>query len=252
MFGTSAGAAIAASRSPNESMAAPAARISPTPPSPNAIVQASARPTSGPLCSPCPRLVTATPSCPNRRARIVTVSTTRTKRPRPAGSRKRLWITTSAKATGVETPRNSSVSTVFRPTLRAPGISFGRTRFGVTGGAASMPGEGRSRVVATVIAATLQPVATVLVDAENVRRSLWPNIPRAELEQRCREWGRQHGHDVVVVWEGAQTADDQIAREVRQLPPPVWVVTSDRELRERVADRAERILGGGSFARELR
>jgi hypothetical protein len=94
-------------------------------------------------------------------------------------------------------------------------------------------------------------VATVLVDAENVRRSLWPNIPRAELEQRCREWGRQHGHDVVVVWEGAETADDRIAWEVRQLPPPVWVVTSDRELRARVADRAERILGGGSFARDL-
>ena len=114
-----------------------------------------------------------------------------------------------------------------------------------------MPGEGRSRVVATVIAATLQPVATVLVDAENVRRSLWPNIPRAELEQRCRAWGRQHGHDVVVVWEAAETADYRIAWEVRQLPPPVWVVTSDRELRARVAERAERILGGGSFAREL-
>ena len=95
-------------------------------------------------------------------------------------------------------------------------------------------------------------MATVLVDAENVRRSLWPNIPRAELEQRCREWGRLHGHDVVVVWEGrAETADDRIALDARRLPPPVWVVTSDRELRARVADRAERILGGGSFAREL-
>jgi hypothetical protein len=29
-------------------------------------------------------------------------------------------------------------------------------------------------------------------------------------------------------------------------------VTSDRELRERIGDRAERIIGGGSFARELR
>jgi hypothetical protein len=28
-------------------------------------------------------------------------------------------------------------------------------------------------------------------------------------------------------------------------------VTSDRELRERVHDHAERIIGGGSFAREL-
>jgi hypothetical protein len=95
-------------------------------------------------------------------------------------------------------------------------------------------------------------VATVLVDAENVRRSVWPNIGRAELEQRCHEWGRAHGHDVVVVWEGTETADDRIALEVRQLAPPLWVVTSDRGLRERVANRVERIVGGGSFARELR
>ena len=95
-------------------------------------------------------------------------------------------------------------------------------------------------------------MATVLVDAENVRRSVWPNIPRNELEERCREWGRRHSHEVIVVWEGAETADDRIAWEVRQLAPPVWVVTSDRELRERVADRVERIIGGGAFARELR
>jgi hypothetical protein len=94
-------------------------------------------------------------------------------------------------------------------------------------------------------------VATVLVDAENVRRSVWPNIPGEELEERCREWGRRHGHEVIVVWEGAETADDRIAAEVRQLAPPIWVVTSDRELRERVADRVERIIGGGTFAREL-
>ncbi len=94
-------------------------------------------------------------------------------------------------------------------------------------------------------------MATVLVDAENVRRSVWPNIDRSELEQRCRDWGREHGHEVIVVWESAETADDRIACEVRQLPPPLWVVTSDRELRQRVADRVERIVGGGTFAREL-
>jgi rRNA-processing protein FCF1 len=94
-------------------------------------------------------------------------------------------------------------------------------------------------------------VATVLVDGENVRRSVWPNIGRNELEERCREWGREHGHEVVVVWEGSETADDTIAREVRQREPPVWVATSDRELRERVAEHAERVIGGGSFARQL-
>ena len=94
-------------------------------------------------------------------------------------------------------------------------------------------------------------MATVLVDAENVRRSVWPNIARAELELRVADWAREHGHEAVVVWEGVETADDRIAYEVRQLAPPVWVVTSDRELRQRVAAHAERIVGGGSFAREL-
>jgi hypothetical protein len=95
-------------------------------------------------------------------------------------------------------------------------------------------------------------VATVLVDAENVRRSLWPNMTGRELTERANEWAERHGHDVVVVWEGQTSADDRIAREVSELPAPVWVVTSDRALRERVGDRAERIVGGGSFARELR
>ena len=95
-------------------------------------------------------------------------------------------------------------------------------------------------------------MATVLVDAENVRRSLWPNMPANELEHLSAAWGDAHGHDVVVVWEGKETADDRIAREVAELEPPVWVVTSDRELRSRVGKHAERILGGGSFARELR
>jgi predicted RNA-binding protein with PIN domain len=95
-------------------------------------------------------------------------------------------------------------------------------------------------------------MATVLVDAENVRRSLWPNMPGGELVQRSEAWGKQEGHDVRVVWEGPESADDQIARLVEELEPRVWVVTSDRGLRDRVSDRAERIIGGGSFARELR
>jgi len=95
-------------------------------------------------------------------------------------------------------------------------------------------------------------VATVLVDAENVRRSLWPNIPKDELVDLCEAWANEKGHRAVVVWEGAESADDRIAREVTELEPPVWVVTSDRELRERVKDYADRVVGGGSFARELR
>src|SRR2546423_57100 len=95
-------------------------------------------------------------------------------------------------------------------------------------------------------------MATVLVDAENVRRSLWPNIPRDELEPLCSAWSDEEGHDVRVIWEADESADDRIARAVTELTPPVWVVTSDRELRERVRAHAEQILGGGSFARELR
>jgi rRNA-processing protein FCF1 len=56
----------------------------------------------------------------------------------------------------------------------------------------------------------------------------------------------------VVVFEGDETADDRIAREAAELDEPYWLVTSDRELRERAGRRAERVLGGGSFARELR
>ena len=95
-------------------------------------------------------------------------------------------------------------------------------------------------------------MANILVDAENVRRSLWPNMPGDELEERSKAWGDEKGHQVTVVWEGDESGDDQIARLVRELESPVWVVTSDRGLRERVRDRADRIIGGGSFARELR
>ncbi len=94
-------------------------------------------------------------------------------------------------------------------------------------------------------------MATVLVDGENVRRSLWPNLAHERLVELAAAWGEQGGHEVVVVWETGESADDRIAREVTELEPPVWVVTSDRELRRRVEPYAERIVGGGSFAREL-
>ena len=94
-------------------------------------------------------------------------------------------------------------------------------------------------------------MATVLVDGENVRRSLWPNLSREELVECSDAWGAQNGHEVLVVWEGTETADDRIARKVTELAPPLWVVTSDRELRRRVEPHVERIVGGGSFAREL-
>jgi predicted RNA-binding protein with PIN domain len=94
-------------------------------------------------------------------------------------------------------------------------------------------------------------MAIVLVDAENVRRSVWPNIAPAELERLSTVWARARGHDVRVVWEGDESADDRIARTAGELDGDVWVITSDRELRGRVKDATERIVGGGAFAREL-
>ena len=84
-----------------------------------------------------------------------------------------------------------------------------------------------------------------------MRRSLWPNIPRDELVALVDEWAKQHGVQPVVVFEGEETADDVIARRAAELDGPYWLVTSDRGLRERAAAGAERVLGGGTFAREL-
>jgi predicted RNA-binding protein with PIN domain len=92
---------------------------------------------------------------------------------------------------------------------------------------------------------------TVVVDAENVRRSIWPNVARDELVDRAARWASRHGHDAVVVWETHETADDAIARAVQEVEPPVWVVTSDRELRGRVTPYATRVIGGGSFVRDV-
>jgi hypothetical protein len=95
-------------------------------------------------------------------------------------------------------------------------------------------------------------MAVVIVDGENVRRSLWPNMSRDELEARANAWAGREGHDVRVVWDADSPrgyADDEIVRLAAELEPPVWVVTSDRGLRERLD--VERTLGGGSFARTI-
>jgi hypothetical protein len=102
----------------------------------------------------------------------------------------------------------------------------------------------------------------VVIDAENVRRSTWPNLSKQELVDRARTWALTKGVPILVVFDGpppeeapdlvgsgSRTADDVIA----ELEGPFWLVSSDRALRERVRDRAEKIIGGGSFLRnELR
>jgi hypothetical protein len=81
---------------------------------------------------------------------------------------------------------------------------------------------------------------------------VWPNIPRKELEQLVDSWAEREGVDARVVFEAEETADDRIARETAELDGPYWLVTSDRGLRERAGRGADRVIGGGSFARELR
>lgn len=99
---------------------------------------------------------------------------------------------------------------------------------------------------------------TVLVDAENVRRSRWPNLSSRELVERARDWARENGKSLVVVFDGKPfehapdlvagepTADDWLAAHAAEYVP-YWLVTSDRELRRRAGGEADRVLGGGTF-----
>ena len=106
---------------------------------------------------------------------------------------------------------------------------------------------------------------TVLVDARNVLRSRWPNLGEDEVVRGTEAWAQREEVDAVVVFDrrapqvetplrvvgtGGESADDWIAEEAARLQvagEPYWLVTSDRELRERAGGAAERILGGGAF-----
>ena len=100
----------------------------------------------------------------------------------------------------------------------------------------------------------------VVVDAENVRRSTWPNLSKEDLVRRSREWAEREGASLLIVLDGAppeqapdlvgsggRSADDVIA----ELEGSFTLVSSDRGLRERIGHRAERTIGGGSFLGEL-
>jgi hypothetical protein len=115
---------------------------------------------------------------------------------------------------------------------------------------------------------------TVFVDARNVLRSEWPNIPEDELVELCRAWAAEHDCSAVVVFDGtapggvvgAQELDERCTLVgagrtesadqwlIRNAPrhERYWLVTSDRELRELAGGDAEKVIGGGSFARGLR
>ena len=107
---------------------------------------------------------------------------------------------------------------------------------------------------------------TLVVDAENVRRSAWPNVGPERLVELVRAWAAEHGCRALVVFDGSprgegdercrvvgsgsESADDWIAAAAPGLGR-YWLVTSDRELRRRAGEAAERVLGGGSFLRDL-
>jgi len=108
----------------------------------------------------------------------------------------------------------------------------------------------------------------VLVDARNVLRSRWPNLEPDWFLGRTRAWAEGEGVRARVVfdgrapaWEdderltvagtGGGSADDLIADEAARLAGegrPAWLVSSDRNLRARVASAVERTIGGGTFA----
>ncbi len=110
-------------------------------------------------------------------------------------------------------------------------------------------------------------MATVLVDAENVRRSAWPNVSREQLVELCRAWAGRERHRCVVVFDGrapeeaadvvgtgSESADDWLTREAARLADAdeeVWLVTSDRALRTAAGRSVKTIVGGGSFLGEI-
>jgi predicted RNA-binding protein with PIN domain len=106
----------------------------------------------------------------------------------------------------------------------------------------------------------------VLVDAPNVRRSLWPNLSPERLVELLAHWAETEGAEAIAVFDGPapsavpgvevigtgrESADDWIARRAAELDEPYVLVTSDRELRERAGANADRVIGGGAFARQL-
>ena len=114
---------------------------------------------------------------------------------------------------------------------------------------------------------------TVLIDARNVLRSQWPNIAEEDLVELCRGWAAGRDSRVVLAFDGKapgglvgerrlddrctvvgtgdESADDWLARAATDVERPYWLVTSDRALRAAAGHGAQRLIGGGSFVREL-
>ena len=117
---------------------------------------------------------------------------------------------------------------------------------------------------------------TVLVDARNVIRSRWPNLPEDRFLELTRSWAEREGARALIVFDGPapggrvgvheldaratvvgtgrESADDWIAEHAERMARErgrLWLVSSDRGLRERVAPHVEHVIGGGAFAGRL-
>jgi hypothetical protein len=117
----------------------------------------------------------------------------------------------------------------------------------------------------------------VFIDARNVLRSEWPNIPENELVRLACGWAESEARRALLVFDGPapgglvgehelgpscalvgtghESADDWIIRTAKRYASTghaYWLVTSDRELRKAAGATAERTIGGGTFARQLR
>ena len=123
-----------------------------------------------------------------------------------------------------------------------------------------------------------QPVEPVtLVDAENVRRSDWPNIGKEELVELVRAWAEETGSHALVVFDGQPPDVDgglsregrgrkrrnrgrpdrarrgnlaQLGRPTGSSPPTVGSVAGGAPARQWAAGFD--LVGGGTFARTLR
>jgi hypothetical protein len=111
----------------------------------------------------------------------------------------------------------------------------------------------------------------VLVDGNNVLRSVWPNLPADAVATLSCRWAAEHDARAVVVFDRRaptapdepgctivgseeQSADARLIDEARELADRgerYWLVTSDRALRAAAGKHAERTIGGGTFVRKL-
>ena len=111
----------------------------------------------------------------------------------------------------------------------------------------------------------MEPVT--LVDAENVRRSQWPNIGREELVALVRRWAEATGSHALVVFDGdppdvegtrtvkvvgttKESADDRIARDAEKLARrdgPTGSSPRTAGCARGAGGRAEDLVGGGTF-----